>query len=82
MFLYRLLIYTANHFSKHSTPGILCNPALEYFWEMKRKNEDESSEAFVHTLHCVQSFSLSPPLFFFLSPSLFVFPPEQGLVLI
>jgi len=63
MLLYRLLIYTANHFSKQSTSGILCNPALEYFWEMKCKNEDETSEAFVHTLHCVQSFCFFPAFF-------------------
>lgn len=62
VFLYRLIIYTTSHFSKLSAPGILCNPVLEYFREMKSKNKDENSEAFIHTLHCVQSFS------FFLSP--------------
>lgn len=45
IFLYRLVIYTANLFLKDAIPRILCNPALEYFWEIKSKNEDENCEA-------------------------------------
>lgn len=47
IFLYRLVIYTANLFLKDAIPRILCNPALEYFWEIKSKNEDENSETYM-----------------------------------
>lgn len=62
-FLYRLLVFTANHFSKHSTPETLFSLALEYFWKMKGKNKDETSEVFIHTLNSVQRFLFSPAFF-------------------